>query len=236
VPKQKDKVYQFASLADYTLKQRILIRLADLTFYFLIKVLGSFTRFEVRGAEHLANIEAAGKLPVLGLWHDRVFLGTYFLRGRGLIVMTSKSFDGEYIARFIQRFGFGAIRGSSSRSGVSALAGMVRSMRAGHPMAFTVDGPRGPRYEAKPGAVILAKMTGNPILPFVLEPYRYWTVNSWDKMQIPVPFTRALVIMGEPIYVDKDADRAEIDRKLGELQKSLDDMTEQARSWRGRQG
>lgn len=234
MPKQKDKVYQFASLADYTLKQRILIRLADLTFYILIKTFGSFTRYELLGAEHLAAIEAVGKIPVLSLWHDRVFLGTYFWRNRGFVVMTSRSFDGEYIARFIQRFGFGAIRGSSSRGGVSALTGMVRSMRDGHPMAFTVDGPRGPRYEAKPGPVILAKKTGNPILPFVIEPYRYWTVKSWDKMQIPRPFTRALAIIGEPIYVDKDADRTEVDRKQMELQRSLDDLTERAKAWSGR--
>ncbi|MEO6050527.1 MAG: lysophospholipid acyltransferase family protein [Pyrinomonadaceae bacterium] len=234
MPIQKDKVYQFASLSDYKLKQRILIRLADLTFYFLIKVLGLFTRFEVCGAENLADIKEAGKLPVLSLWHDRVFLGTYFLRDRGMVVMTSKSFDGEYIARFIQRFGFGAIRGSSSRGGVSALTGMVRSMRAGHPMAFTVDGPRGPRYKAKPGPVILAKKTGNPILPFVLEPYRCWTVNSWDKMQFPRPFTSALAIFGKPIYVDQNADQAEISRKLSELQRSLDDLTEQGKAWSGR--
>ena len=234
MPKQKDKVYQFASLADYTLKQRILIRLADLTFYILIKTFGSFTRYELLGAEHLAAIEAVGKIPVLSLWHDRVFLGTYFWRNRGFVVMTSRSFDGEYIARFIQRFGFGAIRGSSSRGGVSALTGMVRSMRDGYPMAFTVDGPRGPRYEAKPGPVILAKKTGNPILPFVIEPYRYWTVKSWDKMQIPRPFTRALAIIGEPIYVDKDADRTEVDRKQMELQRSLDDLTERAKAWSGR--
>ena len=234
MPIQKDKVYQFVSLSDYKLKQRILIRLADLTFFILIRILGGLTRFEVRGAENLADIEAAGKLPVLSLWHDRVFLGTYFLRNRGLVVMTSKSFDGEYIARFIKRFGFGAIRGSSSRGSVSALTGMVRSMRAGHPMAITVDGPRGPRYEAKPGPVILAKMTGNPILPFVLEPYRYWKVSSWDKMQIPMPFTKALAIYGEPIYVDKDANRAEIDRKREELQRSLDDLTKQGKTWSGR--
>lgn len=234
MPKQKDKVYKFASLADYTLKQRILIRLADLTFYILIKTFGSFTRYELLGAEHLAAIEAVGKIPVLSLWHDRVFLGTYFWRNRGFVVMTSRSFDGEYIARFIQRFGFGAIRGSSSRGGVSALTRMVRSMRDGHPMAFTVDGPRGPRYEAKPGPVILAKKTGNPILPFVIEPYRYWTVKSWDKMQIPRPFTRALAIIGEPIYVDKDANRTEVDRKQMELQRSLDDLTERAKAWSGR--
>ena len=97
-------------------------------------------------------------------------------------------------------------------------------------MAFTVDGPRGPRYEAKPGPLILAKKSGNPLMPFVIEPRRYWTVNSWDKMQIPVPFGRALVIIGEPIYVDSDAGEAEIDAKLAEFQSSLDDLNP---AWQG---
>ena len=231
---QKDKVYQFASLSDYGLKQRILIRLADLTFYVFIRAIGVVTRFEVRGGENLAAIESAGKIPIYSFWHDRIFLSTYFWRNRGIVVMTSKSFDGEYIARFIQRFGSGAIRGSSSRGGSRALVEMVKSMRTGHSMAFTADGPRGPRYQAKLGPVILAKKSGNPIMPFVVEAKKCWTVKSWDKLQIPRPFTTALVIIGEPIYVDGDADDAEIDLKLREFQRSLDDLNERGREWSGR--
>ena len=236
MPKQKDKVYQFAPLVDYSLKQRILIRLADLAFFLFIRALGAVTRFELRGEENLTAIETAGKIPIYCFWHDRIFLSTYFWRSRGIVVMTSKSFDGEYIARFIRRFGFGAIRGSSSRGGSRALVEMVKSMRTGHPMAFTVDGPRGPRYEAKLGPIILAKKSGNPIMPFVVEPKRYWTVNSWDRLQIPRPFTRAMVIIGEPIYVDGDANDAAIELKLREFQRSLDDLNKQGREWSGRRG
>ena len=231
MPNQNDKVYQFAPLSGYSLQKRILIRFADLAFFGLIKILGSVTHFEVRGAEHLAAIEAAGKLPIYGLWHDRIFLGTYFLRDRGLVVMTSQSLDGEYIARFIQRFGFGAVRGSSTRGGARALVEMIKSMRDGHPMAFTIDGPRGPRYVAKPGPIILAKKTGNPILPFVVQPRRFWMVNSWDKMRIPWPFSRALTVYGEPIYVDADANEAEISSKLESLQQCLDDLNDQCETW-----
>ena len=231
MPEQKDKVFEFAPLSEYSLKERIIIRLADLAFFGSIKTLGALTRFEVHGGEHLEAIEAAGKLPIYTLWHDRIFLGTYFLRDRGIVVITSKSFDGEYIARFIQRFGFGAVRGSSSKGGARALVEMIKAIRAGHPMAFTVDGPRGPRYEAKAGPVILAKKTGNPIVPFVIQPQKFWTVNSWDKMQVPRPFSRAVSILGEPIYVDANADDAETESKLAELQRTLDDLTEQAKAW-----
>lgn len=233
MPEQRDKLFQFAPLTDYTLKQRISIRLADLLFYLSIKVLGMTARFEVRGEEHLAAIEGAGKLPIYTFWHDRIFLSTYYWRRRGIVVMTSRSFDGEYIARFIQRFGYGAIRGSSSRGGARALVEMIKCMRKGHPMAFTVDGPRGPRYEVKPGPIALARKTGNPVMPFVIEPRRYWRVNSWDKMQVPMPFTRSLLIIGEPIYVDRDADDAEVGSKLEQLQSELDALTAQGREWSG---
>ena len=101
-------------------------------------------------------------------------------------------------------------------------------------MAFTVDGPRGPRYEVKSGPVFLAKKSGNPILPYVIEPKTFWTTKSWDKMQIPKPFTRAITIIGEPIYVEPDADEAAIEAKIGELQHSLDSLVERGRQWRGR--
>ena len=231
---QNEKLYQFAPLSNFTFKERLSIRAADAMFYLCIKMLGMLTRFEVRGIENLQKIEDAGELPIYSFWHDRIFLSTYFWRNRGIVVMTSQSFDGEYIARFIQRFGFGAIRGSSSQGGARALVEMVKSMRRGHSMAFTVDGPRGPRYEVKPGPLILAKKSGNPLMPFVIESKHYWTVNSWDKMQIPAPFGKALVIIGEPIYVEPDADEADIDAKLTEFQRSLDDLNRQGKEWRER--
>jgi lysophospholipid acyltransferase (LPLAT)-like uncharacterized protein len=234
VPEQKDKVYEFAPLSDYSLKERILIGLADIAFFVSIKLIGLTTSIEVEGREYLEAIEQAGKIPIYTFWHDRIFLGTYFWQKRGIVVMTSKSFDGEYIARFIQRFGYGAIRGSSSRGGSRALVEMIKAMRSGLPMAFTLDGPRGPKYEAKLGPVILARKTGNPIMPFVIEPLSCWHSRSWDRMHIPKPFTRALTIIGEPIYVDADASADEIDAKLAELQTSLDGLVERGRRWSGR--
>lgn len=228
----KDKIYDFASLDEYPLKKRIFIRLADLAFYLSIKILGSMSRIEVSGMEHHDAILAAGKIPIYTFWHDRIFLATYFWREKGIVVMTSKSFDGEYIARFIQRFGYGAIRGSSSRGGSRALVEMIKAMRASLPMAFTIDGPRGPKYEAKLGPVILAKKTGNPIMPFIVEPKKFWQAKSWDKMHVPKPFTKAMTIIGEPIYVAVDATEEEVAAKLAELQLSLDELVRQGKEWR----
>jgi lysophospholipid acyltransferase (LPLAT)-like uncharacterized protein len=153
-------------------------------------------------------------------------LSTYFWRRRGIVVMTSQSFDGEYIARFIQRFGYGAARGSSTRGGTGALVEMVKLMRAGCPTAFTIDGPRGPRHEAKMGAVLLAKKTGAPVLPFSVNAARYYAPPSWDRLQVPLPFTRARVRIAPPIYVAPDADDAALEAKRDELQHALDELND----------
>jgi len=222
-------VYRVESLEKYDLRDRMLIRLADLVFFCAISLIGKTIRWEVEGVEHLNSVTAAGDHPIYCLWHDRIFAGTYFLRDRGIVVLTSQSKDGEYIARFLRRFGFGAIRGSSSRGGVKALVEMIRSMRRGLAMAFTVDGPRGPRYEAKAGPVLLAQKTGNPILPFSVECKSYWTVKSWDRLQIPIPFTKALFTYAAPIYVAPE--KSGVDEKLGELQTSLDSLVERGAEW-----
>jgi lysophospholipid acyltransferase (LPLAT)-like uncharacterized protein len=226
------QVFKPADLSAYSLKQRLIIRLADWAFYLLIKVIGKTVKVEIEGAEYYEAVERAAKLPIICFWHNRIFLGTYFHRDRRIVVITSQSFDGEYIARFIQRFGFGAIRGSSTRGGVGALVEMIRLMKNGLATAFSIDGPKGPRYVAKSGACLLAKKTGNPILPFLVEAEKYWTIKSWDRLQIPKPFTRARFFYAAPIYVASDASEAEIEKKREELQASLDELVELGRRWR----
>ncbi len=215
----------FADLSSYTLKQRLAIRAADLAFYLLIRFIGGTTRFSVEGWEHWEAATRDGRQPIYTFWHDRILLSTYFWRRRGIVVMTSRSFDGEYIARFIQRFGYGAARGSSSRGAVGALVEMVKLMRAGRPAAFTIDGPRGPRRVAKMGAVLLAKRTGQPVLPLALRPERFWSLKSWDRMQIPKPFSRVRVRFAPPIRVPADADEAALEAKRDELQRALEEVS-----------
>ena len=219
-----DRAYSFADLSTYTFKERMMIRAADLAFFIAIKLIGSTVRFEVHGWENWEAASRNGKIPIYAFWHDRVFLATYFWQRRRIVVMTSRSFDGEYIARFIQRFGYGAARGSSSRGATGAIVEMVRLMRAGSPTAFTIDGPRGPRHIAKMGAVLLAKKTGNPILPFTINAEKSWQVSSWDRPQIAKPFSRARVHIAPPIFVPSDASEADLEAKRDEVQRSLDDL------------
>lgn len=227
-----ERAYKFAKLSSYPFKKRFLIRAADLVFYVLIRLIGRTTRFEVEGWEHWETASRDRQIPIYTFWHNRVFLGTYFWRRRRIVVMTSQSFDGEYIARFIQRFGYGAARGSSTRGGVGAVVEMVRLMRAGCPTAFTIDGPKGPRYVAKMGAVLLAKKTGHPILPFTITPAKFWEAKSWDAFQVPKPFTRALLSIAPPIFVPADADEETLNARHAELQSSLDNLTRRGDEWR----
>jgi lysophospholipid acyltransferase (LPLAT)-like uncharacterized protein len=227
-----ERAYRFTDLSAYPFKKRLLIHLADLAFYSLINILGRTARFEVEGWENHEKLTNAGALPIYCFWHDRIFLTTYWWRRRRIVVMTSRSFDGEYIARFIQRFGYGAARGSSTRGGVGAVVEMARLMRAGCTTAFTIDGPKGPPYVAKMGAVLLAKKSGHPVLPVTMALRRYWTLPSWDKFQIPKPFTRAKVFVAEAIYVPKDADEEMLNAKRDELQHTLDDLARRGDEWR----
>jgi lysophospholipid acyltransferase (LPLAT)-like uncharacterized protein len=212
----------FADLSAYSFKQRFIIRAADLGFYSLINFIGHTTRFRVEGWHNWEAATQNGAQPIYTAWHESVFLSTYFWRRRGIVVMTSRSFDGEYIARFIQRFGYGAARGSSSRGAVGALVEMVRLIRQGRPAGFTIDGPRGPRRVAKMGAVLLAKKSGAPILPFAVNPDHYYAAPTWDRLQVPYPFTRARVLIAPPIRVPADADEAALAVKRDELQRALD--------------
>lgn len=227
-----ERAYSFADLSAYPFSKRLLIRAADLSFYGLIRLIGRTVRFEVEGLEHWRSVTEAGRLPIYTSWHQSVFLSTYFWRRRRIVVMTSQSFDGEYIARFIQRFGYGAARGSSTRGGVGATVEMVRLMRRGCPAGFLIDGPKGPRQVAKMGAVLVAKKTGFPVLPFTVAPLHYWRARSWDATEIPKPFTRALVAIARPIEVPSDADEAELAARRDELQQALDELSRRASQWR----
>jgi len=180
--------------------------------YRLVQLLGSTLRWKTDGLEHFDAIVAAGHQPVMAFWHGRILPATYYYRRRGIVVITSENFDGEWIAAIIERFGYGTARGSTSRGGKRALLQLVRDMAAGKPAGFTLDGPRGPARVAQPGAVWLAKATGNPVLPFHLEASHHWTMNSWDRTQIPKPFSTVAIAMGEPFHVAADADDAGLER------------------------
>jgi hypothetical protein len=189
--------------------------------YRLIATLGATLRWRTEGLEQLDRIAAGGRQPIMAFWHGRILPAAYYFRRRGIIVITSENFDGEWIARIIERFGYGTARGSTSRGARRALRQLTRDMASGRAAGFTVDGPRGPARVAQPGAVWLAKATGNPVLPFHLEANRHWMLRSWDRTQIPKPYATVAIAMGEPFDVPRDADAAAIESARRLLEERL---------------
>jgi len=189
--------------------------------YPVINALGHTLRWRIEGAHHYDAVVASGRPPIMAFWHGRILPATYYFRHRGIVVITSENFDGEWIARIIERFGFGTARGSSSRGGLKAMLKLVRDMEQGKPAGFTVDGPRGPARIAQPGAIWLARATGNPVLSFHIEASSHWTVNSWDRTQIPKPFSTIALVVGEPLDVPADTTDEQLESARQELERRL---------------
>jgi lysophospholipid acyltransferase (LPLAT)-like uncharacterized protein len=216
----------------FTLWQRAQIVVASWLGYLAVLLIGRSLRFEVHGWENWEGGRKLGKGLIYTFWHREIFAATWFWRKRGIVVMTSRNFDGEYIARIIQRHGYGAARGSSSKGAGRALVEMIRCHRAGRDTAFTIDGPRGPRFVAKRGSVILSRASGAAILCFHIAVRRAFVFKkTWDQTEFPYPFTGAAVFIAPPIVVPPDAAEEEQSRKLQEVQSALDGLRDQGEAW-----
>ncbi|HEX6465852.1 MAG TPA: lysophospholipid acyltransferase family protein [Terriglobales bacterium] len=202
----------------FSLRQRAQLFLISWAGWLALHLIGFTLRFS---SGHVPGAEGEPRPGpfIYCFWHRCILSATYLFRNRRIAVMTSRSFDGEYIARIIQKLGYLPVRGSSSRGAVGALRGMQRALEAGHKIAFTIDGPRGPQYVAKPGPVFLARNTGIDIVPFYLAPERAWALNSWDRLLIPKPFSRIHLVWGPPVSVSSDS---EPEQALARLQSSLE--------------
>ena len=200
--------------------------------YWAVKLIGASLRWEVHGWENWQAGEALGQRLVYTFWHREIFAATWFWRQRGIVVMSGYNFDAQFTARVIQKHGYQIARGSASRGAARALVGMARAIRRGSDTAFTIDGPRGPRHVAKPGAVMLAKATGAAILCFHIRPARSWFFSkSWDQTEIPRPFARTAVFIAPPITVPPEADDTGQAAKLAEVQDALDSLVRQGDEW-----
>ena len=211
----------------FTWSQRLALFFISRIGYFAIRLIAPTLRW---------NIEVEDGGPpnplfypaIYAFWHRCVFACACRFGNSGIAVMTSSSFDGEYIARIIERCGFRAVRGSSSRGGVRALLKMHKLIEDGQSVAFTIDGPRGPRYVAKPGPVLLARNTGVPICCLHVAVEKAWVFNSWDRFMLPKPFSRALLRIGRTLSVPQGCSSKELERHLGEMQATLDRLRETA--------
>jgi lysophospholipid acyltransferase (LPLAT)-like uncharacterized protein len=207
----------------FSFSERLKIWLISWAGYLLIRLICPTLRYEFILEPGCVG-ETSGHSPpaIWCFWHRCVIPAAYGFRGNKLAVMTSRSFDGEYIAQIIQKLGFIPVRGSSSRGAVGALFGMRQQLEAGHAVAFTIDGPRGPRYVAKPGPVLLAKKTGIPVSCFYVAVERAWILKSWDLMIIPKPFSRAVTYASSPMSVPPDAGEEQMAALHRQMQETLE--------------
>lgn len=209
----------------YTLWQRFLLWLIVWAGFLVVRLIGPTLRFSA-SYEDDAPPTLETRPIVYAFWHSCILPAMYLWRNLQIRVMSSDSFDGEWMGRIMRKFGFVKVRGSKSRGAVRALLGMRRELEQGWTVAFTIDGPRGPRYVAKPGPVVLARATGVPMAVFHIAVERAWILNTWDRSMIPKPFSRALMRVSSKIPVPADADDSEKERLHAELQAALERVRE----------
>lgn len=209
----------------FSLSQRIQLTLVSWIVPAVLRLIGCTLRetssFEEGAIQSLDEVYPG----IFPFWHRCVLPATWLYRHQHPAVMTSRSRDGEFIARVIERFGFVPVRGSSSRGGQRALLEMNKLLSEGHAVAFTIDGPRGPRYVAKKGPVLLSRLSGIPITAFYVAVERAWVLNTWDRLMIPKPFSRIYIRFAKKIFVPPDADEAAMEQYHAEMQAALDRIT-----------
>ncbi len=221
------------SARPFTLRQRIALWFISWVSYFAISLIGPTLRYSISWEEPPSPHDATFEKPVIySFWHRAVFPSAWLWRNTGLAVMISRSFDGEYIARTLEKLRFVAVRGSSSRDGAKALLGLRSQLLKANSVVFTIDGPRGPKFVAKPGPVLLSRASNAPMAAFGLALSGAWVLNTWDALMIPKPFARALVRLSAKMqvlaetrtetFVERDARLAASHR---ELQSALDRVT-----------
>ncbi|HIG12174.1 MAG TPA: DUF374 domain-containing protein [Planctomycetes bacterium] len=198
----------------------------------VVRLLSKTWTTKVLGAEHLGAARGEGGGHFMSVWHGRMVLGMTHHEGSGYEVLVSPSADGDISENILKRFGYGVIRGSSSRSGARALRAMMASLEGGTVLVITPDGPRGPRHSTNPGLAWMARATGYAIVPCGFVCDRAWRAASWDRFCVPKIGARLRVVYGEPVYVPREAQPEDLkaatelirDRMLAAEQAGFDDM------------
>jgi lysophospholipid acyltransferase (LPLAT)-like uncharacterized protein len=184
------------------------------------------------GLQEIMVAFARNERVVLAFWHGQLAMlqAAYRGRGSGICVQVSQHSDGEIIARAVRPYGIRAARGSATRGGLASLRRMLDAFREGYDLAIALDGPRGPRHQAKPAAVRLAQATGARLFPVACAPRRGYAFGSWDRFTVPIPFTKVYYVAGPPFSVPRDSDDAAVEQARATLEHELLRITRQAES------
>lgn len=177
----------------------------------MLRTLASTWRVRFLNPHVIRDVHASGARVIYVLWHGNLLPLLWSHRERDIAVIISEHRDGEIIARIARALGFRTVRGSTSRGAARALLGACRIVDAGHDLAVTVDGPRGPAGTVAPGSPVIAQRTGAAMVPVAAWANRAWRLRSWDRFMIPKPFARVTVAYDNPIRVVADAAREATD-------------------------
>jgi lysophospholipid acyltransferase (LPLAT)-like uncharacterized protein len=200
--------------------------------YAFARITGPTLRYEVLGWQHIERVHRQNRRCVYSFWHQTIFLAMWWWRHRGVVAMKSANFDGQVLGNALKKLGFDVTFGSSSHGGLRGISVLAGRVKQGHDVAFAADGPRGPRYIAKPGPVILARRSGCPIVAFHLfAEHAHVFEKAWDLFQLPRPFSRVVLVIGPPIEVSDEIGRSAVERKQDDLQRALQRARETAESW-----
>jgi len=199
-------------------------KLAPVAGAWALRLLAATLRLR-REEKTVERLWAAGAPAIYAVWHARLLLLPYLYRRRELRALVSRSEDGAMLSDLVRRFGFVPVRGSSSRGGAEGLRALARALGEGYSVVVVPDGPRGPREVLKAGVVVLARLTGAPVVPMALAASSEWRARSWDEFRIPRPFSRCVVRFGEPILVPRDLDAAGEERARKEIEAALHAVT-----------
>lgn len=206
-------------------RDEIRFRLVGLLGRGLIGSYFTLVRSIPEDAEHYLRFRREKKPIIFVFWHGQLLPLVHLHRKEGIVVLVSEHADGEYITRVIHRHGFLTARGSSTRGGVKGLKGIVRAAREGRDLAFTPDGPRGPRHEFKWGALVAAQLTGLPLVSITVGVDRAWYLRSWDRFMIPKPLSTLRIRYGAPRWVPREASEVDLRAMALELEEEMKQST-----------
>jgi len=210
-------------------KHRLILSLIFLAVA-LIRLLGLTMRIKRIDPHHTSPFAKPAKPIILAFWHNQQLVAAYIFRNLGLRVLVSRSKDGDYIAGVLAHLGYGTVRSSTSSGKVNALRGLARELKSGYHAVITPDGPRGPVYRAQPGAVFLGALSGHAVVPFGCAVDRIWQLHSWDRFEIPKPFSRAVIVFGRAMSIPRELRQETVQQLTRELEQQLNDLRDKARA------
>ena len=213
--------------AGFGLKDKILFWLVSILGAALIWLLGKSWRITFIGQHNVEEVWEQNQRVIYAFWHGRLLALVFTHRKQPIRILISQHRDGEFIARIVQRLGVAPVRGSSTKGGAKGVLEMVKAGQ-NFDLAITPDGPKGPRYKVQPGAAYLASRAGIPLIPMTDSAKSAWVLKSWDRFMIPKPFTRVVVFLGQPIWVDPGANQEGLQQAGLKLEEDLVALTQKA--------